>query len=288
MAAYAERRFAEVTHNETIDTRTREVDYVILEASSVDEARDVLIRDSSRSEGALVRSSIRGLRRINDTSYEGTVVYSPETGLSDPDLSEIPGREASITFNTVSGTARTLVSIYTPEGYLKDTAAPGSPRPDSHGFINATADGVEGVDISRSNSSITITKSFLPFELPPSYMDTLDAAQDTVNSMPVVISALGIVRTYAPGELLFKGWSGGMSTTDGRWRFSYEFLVSKNKFGVIVPGLEAFTKFGWDYLEVRTEQAYEQAAEGKVRVRKPIAAFSHQVYLQFDHNTLGI
>ena len=102
-----------------------------------------------------------------------------------------------------------------------------------------------------------------------SYKKTLAALTGTVNKSSF--------RGFSAGEVLFLGASGTKRSRKATapWEITFRFAVSPNKAG-----------FSWDYLWVR--YADKVAEGGRNVVKKPVAAYVEQVYLEGDFGNLGL
>lgn len=290
MAAYAEKKFIDATKSVDSTTRRLDVEYYIYDATDDADAEAALWRDSLTGESGLVRTGISGLRRIANTTWECTVNYAPWVGgLPDPSLIEFPGQESSFQFETGGGRRTIRKNLYTVDVKVPNGTAAPNVGDKAFKLINATPEnGVEGVEIEQSVFSFSITKTYATGELPSSYVQTVYDLTDCVNSIPVTISGGGITLTFQAGELLFKGGSGSIADSDGRWRYSYNFAASRNEVINDIDGFDPFTKGGWEYVEIKTAADVVTSGDLKIPVRKPIAVIIHGVYPKDDLNALGI
>jgi len=289
MAGRAERRFEDLTGSKTPEGQSREVAYVVLEASTMDEALIYLDRDASLTDGVLVRAGFNGITRLNDDTWSATVSYVPFVG-GLPDPTEFPGRSGSFQFETGGGRRTVLRNISTRQVTSRSVYAVPYTADELGPFINANEDGIDGVEIESSVFRFSVSKAFSPAELAPGYIATLYDYTNCINSSAVTVNIDGITLTFAIGELLFLG-ANGTRDDDGLWKITYNFAAMKNLPASAITVNSDLTAFsspvlGWSYLEIRTFSTTE--GDPPIPVRKPKAAIEHVVYDSRDLNQLGV
>lgn len=287
MAARAERRFEDLSGSRTTEGETREVEYVVLEATTAQEALDIAERDAALTEDGLLRNGVRNLTRANDSTWYAVVSYVKNiSGLPDPAL--YPGRTGSFQFETGGGRRTINRNISSRQVSSRSVYAVPYTEAELGPFINADDDGVRGVEIESSVFRFSVSKAWSPFELPPGYVAKLYDYTNCYNSKVVNVNVDGILLAFKIGELLFLGAS-GTRDDDGLWKITYNFAAQKNlPAGTVIGDLTPFAKdvLGWSYLEIRTFTTTE--CDPKIVVHKPRAAIEHEVYESRDLNLLGV
>jgi len=246
-----------------------ELRYIIRGTNSDVEARAALIASSPAAydlwgtgQVFLPRDSVT-IQPVGDLLWEGIVRYS-----------QIPQTEQSVfSFDTGGGTQHIMQSLTTVARY----ARPGETAPDCKGAIGATADSVEGVDITVPVYHFTETH-YLPDEAVTSeYKAILFRLTGKVNNAPF--------KEFAAGECLFLGASGSKRGS-GDWEITYRFAASPNATDLTIGDITGINKKGWEYLWVRYSDSEDPIA--KVLVKTPIAVYIEQVYPYGDFSLLGI
>jgi len=203
------------------------------------------------------------IQPAGDRLWEGIVRYAstPQTN------------ESVFAFDTGGGTQHIAQSLQTVGAY----GSLGQPAPNFKGAIGATADSVEGVDITVPVYQFSETHYIDDAYITPAYKGTLFALTGKVNSGPF--------KGFAQGECLFLGAS-GQKRGSGDWEINYRFAASPNVTGLAVGDIVGINKRGWEYLWVR--YADEEDTVAKALVKRPVAAYVEQVYPYGDLNALGI
>jgi len=212
----------------------------------------------------LVRQSV-AIKQIGHQLWEGSAQYGrakkePETG------------ESSYQFETGGGTQHVTQSLGTTR-YAPD----GETAPDFKGAIGATAESVEGVDITTPQYRFAETH-YLPIDaVTDGYKSTLFGLTGRVNAGPF--------RNFAAGEVLFEGASGSQRGEED-WEITYRFAASPNVSGMSIGDIDDIAKGGWDYLWVLYED--EEDGDAERLVKRPVAAYVESVYYTGNFNLLGI
>ena len=288
MPAFAEPAYEDISGSDLPEGSAREVLFRVFEATTFDEASDVLKRDAPLSNGTLYRKGISSLTRVNDTTWNANVSYVPFVG-GLPDPAQYPGaRTGSIQFECGGGRRMAYQNRVTYQVVTRPDAEEVDPE-EFGNLINGNEDGVQGTEIETSPLTFSVSKSFSPAELAPGYLQLLKDFRNSFNDTLVTLTVDGIVMKFNRGELLFRSWSGGRSEEDGLWKFTYNFASEDNlPAGTVIEGLSPFPYevYGWSYLEVKTVQ--EMIGNPPVPVNKAKMAIEHGVYKARNHNLLGI
>lgn len=212
----------------------------------------------------LVRQSA-AIKQLGPQLWEGSAQYGrakkePETG------------ESSFQFETGGGSQHITQSLGTSR-YAPD----GETAPNFKGAIGATANSVEGVDITVPQYSFSETH-YLPLDaVTDAYTATLFGLTGRVNAGPF--------RGFAAGEVLFEGASGSQRGEED-WEISYRFAASPNVSSLTIGEISGIAKGGWQYLWVLYED--EEDGEADRLVKRPVAAYVENVYYTGNFNLLGI
>jgi len=241
-----------------------ELDYIITGTDDDDAAMAAVLNTTPPTYANLYRTGLPQLERIGQDQWQATVTYgSPD---EDPDIGLL-----SVDFEIGSQTTRIMQSLATLGAY----PAPGKAAPNFYGAINVTADNVDGVDVDIPTYEWTETWRLA--NITPAYGATLYAITGKVNASPF--------RTFAPGEVLFRGATGKKTRSDA-WELTYRFAASPNATNLTVGNITGITKHGWDYLWVLYED-YEDANASKL-AKRPAAVYIEKVYADADFTALGI
>lgn len=214
----------------------------------------------------------------NDSSWECRLIYGV-TPL--PDLGQI-----RISASTKGGreTITQALSTYDQVALTGFTAA------DTQGAIGVDASGnVAGVEVSVPKSVYSVEIHIAHGLVTNSYWQLVAEMTGTVNA--------STWKSHRPHELLFLGadYDGTIrlgTTQQQLARIRYDFAAEGSRLrslgnGVTVQGLDRdIDKRGWDHLEVRYGEFEDTAAD--MIVRRPIMAWSRQVYPASDFSQLGI
>ena len=180
--------------------------------------------------------------------------------------------DTTFSFDTGGGTTHITHGLSTQGSYL----APGlNTTPDWGGAINATDDGIEGVDITVPQYRFSETHYLTQGER-DSYVGAWYASTGTVND-----TTWG---GFAPGTLMLLGVSGSKRGY-GDWEVTFNFAAIPNETGLSVGDITGISKDGWDYLWVYYSDAV--SSSGATLTKKPIAAYVSRVYMRTSF-ALGI
>lgn len=180
-------------------------------------------------------------------------------------------------FDTGGGSQHVTNSLST----ISKTPASGT-APDFKGAIGVTVDSVEGVDITTPVFNFEITK--YKDSVSQAYLEAVYDLTGKTNNAQVQFTIDGVTLTFAAGELLFLGGSGGKTAGSGQWSINYKFAGSPNRTSIAVGDITVPAKKGWEYLWVRYQDMEDGAA--KTLVKRPLAAYVEQVYETGDFSAL--
>jgi len=206
------------------------------------------------------------LEPVSDTIWEATVRYSS------PDK-ELEVGESSYSFDNGGGTQHITQAL----AHIASYAPAGKTAPDFKGAIGATADSVEGVDITVPVYTFSETHILANSAVTNTYKGKLAALTGKTNN--------GTFKGFAIGEALFLGASGS-KRGKGDWEISFRFATSPNKTGLTVGDITGIAKKGWEYLWVRYEDSVDATA--KALVKKPLAVYIEKVYDEGNFADLAI
>lgn len=200
---------------------------------------------------------------------------NPAPEPSEPDDTVPIGPEYS--FSTGGGAKKVLQSIETQYAI----APPGKVAPDFKKAINASASGVEGVDIVSPNFEFTYTRKFKSITL--QYIRQLRLMTGSVNDFTFY--------GFEKGELLFLGADGSCKPGDDDgvpvWSISFRFSAGVNRNDVDVSDeISVPLVRAHEYLWCTYEPQNDPLA--KALVQRPKAAYVEQVYEFRDFKFLGI
>lgn len=180
-------------------------------------------------------------------------------------------KSANFSFDSTGGTKKITHSIATIAQYQR-AGTTATPR---HNAINVQPDGkIEGVEIGAGQFSFVVERA-LSHPINPALVAAIDARTWHVNSDTVVLLVDGITITCAPGELLYKGATGGKNGTEG-WRVSLHCARSPNVTGLIVGEIIGIAKKGWEYLWVWSDETVDPTSNRMIQ--RPQEVYIEQVY----------
>jgi len=238
---------------------------LIIRGSDDDVAVKVAALDNTPlAYDGLVRQSAH-VKQLGPLLWEGSVRYGkrkrdPETG------------ESSYQFETGGGTQHITQSLGTSR-YAPDGQTPA----DFKGAIGATADSVEGVDITVPQYSFSETH-YLPMEVVTAgFKAALFALTGRVNA--------ATFRGFAAGEVIFLGATGAKRGEED-WEITYRFAASPNVTDLTVGDITGIAKGGWQYMWVLYEDQDDTTA--KKLVKRPVSVYVETVYYSGDFSLLGI
>jgi hypothetical protein len=178
--------------------------------------------------------------------------------------------DSVIGFDTTGGTQH-ITQSYSTVKYP-------SSAPDLQHAINYDGQRVNGVDITIP--ALTFTEQYYKSssEVTHAYRKTLAGLTGKVNN--------GTFRTYAAGEVLFKGSAGSQVMVDGtrKWQITYTFAVSPNLSNFYVGSILVAEKIGWDYLWVM----YADFIDGSTLIKRPVNVYVERICDYANFNDLGI
>ena len=230
-------------------------------------------------------STYAGLVRDDDALHVepvGTNLWEGKARYSKSDFQPPQTGEASFSFDTTGGTQHITQSRQTIQKY----APSGQTAPDFGGAIGVTHDSVEGVDINVPAFAFGVTRYIAAASMTSSYIATLYALTGKVNGASFTVNVDGVSLTFAAGECLFQGVSGGKRKSENDWELNFRFAASPNATGLTIGTITGIAKKGWEYLWVRYADAEDTGA--KAIVKKPVAVYIEKVYDDGNLNSLGV
>lgn len=192
--------------------------------------------------------------------YTSTEFERPEVG------------ESTFSFDTSGGTQNITQSLETIASY----AAAGTAA-DFKGAINATPDGVRGVDIVVPQYAFEESHVLANATVDTAYKAALYGLTGKVNS--------DTFRGFSAGEVLFLGARGSTRGTED-WQISYRFVASPNLTGISVGDITGIAKKGWEYLWANYRDVEDATA--KALVKRPVSAYVEKTYETGSFSGLGI
>jgi hypothetical protein len=146
-------------------------------------------------------------------------------------------------------------------------------------LINATPNGVHGVDIYFPTYKFQESHELADATVTPAFKANIFNHQATVNS--------ATFKGFSPGEVIFLGATGAKRGRE-QWNVTYHFAARKNRTNIVIPGVGGNItipeKKGWHYL-----WAYyidEDHASVNIKIKRPKIVFVERVYEETDLNDL--
>lgn len=178
----------------------------------------------------------------------------------------------------VTGDAWTVErSRATSAAHPAGTAVTFSKAPDYHEAVNATLEGVEGVDVTVPTFAFSETYTFPVATVNARYREALFTLTGKMNA--------ATFRGLKRGECLFLGASGSRRGYDDV-EITFKFAGSANRANFKAGSIAVEEKLGWDYLWVRYSDRSDSAAG--YLVKRPVAVFVERVYEFGNFDLLGI
>lgn len=197
--------------------------------------------------------------------WEAGVVYDSRTPQ--------PTGASSYAFDTTGATRHITQSLSTWNSYPENA-------PHLLGAIGFDGQQIQGVDIAAVRFDFTLTKHLAADELTTAYIASVYALTGKVNNDVVRVrvlipgSSVYLDQTYQPGELLFRGASGGFRGDRGDIELVLQFSASPNATSLTVGWITDIEKDGWDYLWV----LYEEGVSENAYIKQPRAVYVERVY----------
>ncbi len=249
----------------TDERRSIELHYMVRGTNDELAAMQAVRTTAPATHNDLERDEI-SLEPVASNHWEATVQYvSPDK--------ELEEGESSFSFDTGGGSQHITQSLSTISKY----APAGKTAPDFKGAIGATADSVEGVDITVPVYNFSETHIIADADVDNTYKGVLAALTGKTND--------AAFKGFAIGEALFLGASGS-KRGKGDWEISFRFAASPNKTGLTVGSITGIAKKGWEYLWVRYKDDVDATAGAMVKV--PQAVYIEQVHEDGDFADLAI
>ncbi len=240
-----------------------EIVYLVFGAENAAEAKVAVGAEAPTLYEEMSRSEVEVEEFPNLTGvYQGSVRYSKSSGNN-------LASEPTFRFETRGGSQKVTQSLATTR--YGDGAA------NAGGAIGATADAVEGTDITVPIYTFSESHTFSDSDVTTAYKSILFSATGTVNA--------ATFKGLAAGEALFLGAAGNRQG-DGNWTIDFAFAGSPNISGLSVGDISGIAKKGWEYLWVRYQAAEDTTA--KLLVQKPVGVYVEQVYRSANFAALNI
>jgi hypothetical protein len=237
-------------------------------------ARAALAAQAPGTYGTLVRQTPT-IEPVGPNLWEGKAKYIK------PEFSQPQTGDSSFSFDTTGGSQHITQSRQTIQKY----APSGQTAPDFGGAIGVTHDNVEGVDIQVPVFSFSVTKYIPNAQMTGAYIGHLYANTGRVNDASFTVNVDGVTLTFAAGECLFLGATGGKRGDDD-WELTFRFAGSPNATNLTVGTITGINKKGWEYMWVRYADTEDAAA--KAVVKKPIAVYIEKVYENGSFGNLSV
>lgn len=194
--------------------------------------------------------------------------------------------DSSFTFDTGGGTQH-LTQSYGTQRY-NNLSSDMPDAPNLKNAINATQDGVAGVDVIIPQFEFEVVRYFASGDLTSTALENLYKLTGKTNSTTVTTTIEGLDFVFEPGELLFYG-ARGSKRSKGDWEIVLKFGFSPNEadlFPDLTTGgdFDAVEKAGWQYVWTLYEDQADNTA--KKMVKKPLGIYVEDVYKSADLNPL--
>ncbi|MEX2670933.1 MAG: hypothetical protein WD294_02360 [Phycisphaeraceae bacterium] len=248
-----------------------ELGYIVRGTDSDADARAAVAGEAPSSHAGLQLEDIE-VEEVGVMLWLGLARYAaPQIGGPDPGEGD-----GAFTFDTGGGTQHITQSLETVNTYAAP-ALPGA-APDFQGAIGATAESVEGVDITVPVYHFSETHFLSDSAVTNAYKGTLFYLTGRVNS--------AAFRGLDAGECLFLGAAGSQRAAGEDWEINFRFAGSPNVTDLSVGNITGIDKKGWEYLWIRYEDAEDAAAH--MLVKRPVAAYVEKVYRDGNFADLNI
>ena len=277
-----------------ITGETHELPYMVKGATSRENARDAIYSTAPGTITGLAIGDFKPVLVLLSVSadeqpglggiWNGTAHYGPPGQQQHKNTGEW-----AFQFETAGGSQHITNSLKT---ISKSKCGTALAAPDYGGAINVNGEGdVGGCDIVSPVFRFTVTGYFDPTAVTAAFLGNLYKLAGSVNSGTTVVHVNGITLSFAAGELLYEGASGGMRGSSD-WEITYKLAASPNvadvcaNWSVTVKPSGAVAKKGWEYCWVAYQNTIDTTA--LVQVRQPQAVYVEQVYPTADFSVLLI
>lgn len=219
------------------------------------------------------RKSVSVSDRLTDTQWKIEVRYAFPSGGSGGGAS-VADREPSFSFDVSQGEKRTLFFPIDIKAKLPANAV--NPQTINDG---------EGVSLDSPVCTFSETHWFAPSKITAAWKIRVASMYKKINSEKF--------RGFEAGDVRFEGCSASRAGNDPSdyWQVTFKFAVRVNNKNnpEQIGNLGSVSKRGWDYLWCRYKEDFEADGSGKLyTVKKPVAAFVHQVFEEADFRKMGI
>lgn len=240
------------------DQQSVKVSYLI--SGTTDEAAAIGALDSTApSTWNDLNRTGTAVEQIGSNEWTGTATYTSQ---------QTAESEVRFSFSYTGGQQKITSNLQTVSSY-------GTSPPDCHNLINASKDGVEGVEIFVPQMTFEVNKVWTVGDITNSWWATVSECLCHTNSTTW--------NGYEAYSLLFASIEGSEGR-NGLFPCKYKFLHSPNKTGLTIGPISGIDKRGWDYLEIKSEDV----VDGTSITRRPRFVYVHRVYDSADFNDLGL
>lgn len=249
-----------------LSSRSGELAYRVAGALSIIEAYNAVASTAPSSINGIPRSDIvcDEVPGTNPIRYNARVSYGFK-GAGTTTIAPIamPANSFQFEINTSTET------FYTSKQLIQ-TKPTGTDAPDVGTFLEEGASAYEPV------TSFTYTAYLNEASVTGSYLASLSNLRSKTNNASVSITAGSATLTFAEGELLYLGFTGGLVVDQSYWKLDHKFIASPNATGITVAGITGVNKKGFEYAEIIYQKYPDDNISGLVK--KAIAVRVHRMY----------
>lgn len=231
-------------------------------ADSMAAVRAALIAFCPTTFDGLARTKFSWAEEEENLRLRASVVYT----------AKLPESTLRRSFDGTGGTVRIFMG-HTTTNKINPT---GLTAPDFKGLINVKDGTPEGVDVTVPALKLVHSYKWPANVVTHAYCKALAGLVGTTN--------LATFDTYAPGELLFLGFS--CELIDNRpTDIQYHYAASADVTGITLAGFPGINKPGHDYLWIAYREAEDTGAQR--RATQPIGAYLERVYRRVSFSAFG-
>jgi hypothetical protein len=262
-------------HGTRLSDDSAELVYLVTGTTDETAARSTLAAEAPTLLDGRARDSLEVVEfDERDDHWLGFARYKADDADHDGSAPAVPEDvgDSTFTFNVGAGTSRVLTSLDTVGAY-----GTGATTNDNGGLVNATPDGVEGVDIVTPTYEWAETHVLADSAITLAYRGTLFGLVGKVNNASF--------KGTAAGETLFLGAT-GQQRADGPWTITYSFASRPNVTGRTIGSINGIAVKGWEHVWVRSRPKLI-AGLGEIG-REPVAVYVERLYDSASFSGLGI